>query len=131
MTWDYEKLDENGKRITVSNYTIDSKKEYTGRFVFNVKAWFDENPDERIARGWIKHIHWTPEEMKEKFPFNEQTQVLLRSVKVIDEYTVEDDFHAIDKSEEMMWLQEMLGVVDPFDTDAQVVTYGGGELLMM
>ena len=129
MTWEYKKLDENGKMVTVGNYTIDSKKEYTGRFVFNVKAWFDENPDERIARGWIKHIHWTPEEIKEKWPFNEQTQVLLKGTRRVDEHTVEDVYYVIDKSEEMMRLQEMLGVVDPFDSYDAVVTVGAMEVL--
>ena len=129
MTWEYKKLDENGKMVTVGNYTIDSKKEYTGRFVFNVKAWFDENPDERIARGWIKHIHWTPEEIKEKWPFNEQTQVLLKGTRRVDEHTVEDVYYVIDKSEEMMRLQEMLGVVDPFDSYDAVVTVGAMEVM--
>ncbi len=116
MDWDYEKLDENGKLITVSTWTIDSKKEYTGRYVMNVKAWFDEHPEERIARGWTKHIRWSPEEVREKWPHNPQTQVLVRALKPIDAHTVEDDYHIIDKSEEMMRMQELLGVVDAFDS---------------
>lgn len=114
MTWDYEKLDENGKKISVSNYTIDSKKEYTGQFVFNVKAWFDEHPDEAIARGWTKHIHYTPEEIKERWPHDEQTQIRVRATRRIDAHTIEDVYYVMDKSEEMMRLQEMLTVVDAF-----------------
>ena len=112
MSWDYEKLGEDGKRITVSGYTIDSKKKYTGQFVVNVKAWFDEHPDEAIARGWTKHIHLTPEEIRERWPHDEQTQILVRAVRRVDEHTVEDTYYVMDKSEEMMRLQEMLSTVD-------------------
>lgn len=114
MTWDYEKLDENGKLLTISNYTIDSKKEYTGRYVFNVKAWFDENPGEAIARGWTKHIRFERKEIEERWPHDPQTQILVKSTRRVDEHTIEDDYHAIDKSEEMMRLQEMAGAVDLF-----------------
>lgn len=126
MEWDYEKLDENGKTITVSNYTIDSKKEYTGQFVFNVKAWFDEHPDEWVARGWTKHIRWTGEEIKEKWPHNRQTQILVKATNRVDEHTIEDVYHVIDKSEEMMRLQETLRVVDAWGDDT-IVTYGALE----
>lgn len=129
MYWDYEKLDENGKKVTVSNYTLDSKKEYTGRFVINVKAWFDENPAEWVARGWTKHIHFEPEEIKERWPHNSQTQILLKGTRRVDEHTIEDVYYVIDKSEEMMRLQEMLGVVDPFDSYDAVVTVGALEVL--
>ena len=123
MNWQYEKLDKDGKVITVSEYTIDSKKEYTGQFVFNVKAWFDENPEEWKARGWTKHIAWSNKEIKEKWPHNAQTQILLRGIKRIDEHTVEDTYHIINKSEEMMRLQELLGVVEPW-VDSDVITVG-------
>ena len=128
MYWDYEKLDENGKKVTVSNYTLDSKKEYTGRFVINVKAWFDEHPAEWVARGWTKHIHSEPEEIKERWPHNSQTQILLKGTRRVDEHTIEDVYYAIDKSEEMMRLQELLGVVDPFDSFDNVVTIGAMEV---
>lgn len=114
MTWDYEKLGENGKLLTIGNYTIDSKREYTGRYVVNVKAWFDENPGEAIARGWTKHIHFERKEIEERWPHDPQTQILVKSTRRVDEHTIEDDYHAIDKSEEMMRLQEMAGVVDIF-----------------
>ena len=128
MNWDYEKLDENGKKVTVNNYTIDSKKEYTGRFVFNVKAWFDENPDEWKTRGWTKHITHSAEEIREKWPHNAQTQILLKGTRRIDEYTVEDDYHVVDKSEEMLRLQELMAVVDPFDSFDNVAIIGAMEV---
>ena len=126
MTWDYEKLDEEGKKITVTNYTIDSKKEYTGQFVFNVKAWFDEHPDEWVARGWTKHIHYETKEIKQKWPHNAQTQILLKGINRVYEHTIEDVYYVIDKSEEMMRLQEMLGAVDSW-FDGGVVTLGPDE----
>ncbi|MBR4458268.1 MAG: hypothetical protein IKS31_04850 [Clostridia bacterium] len=125
MTWDYEKLDEEGKKITVSNYTIDSKKEYTGQFVFNVKAWFDEHPDEWVARGWTKHIHYETKEIKQKWPHNAQTQILVKGINRVDEHTIEDVYYVLDKSEEMMRLQELLGVVDAWGN--RIVTFGPDE----
>lgn len=48
-TWSYEKLDEEGKIKTIAgDYTNDADGKITGRIVMNVKAWFDENPEERI-----------------------------------------------------------------------------------
>jgi len=116
MNWHYEKLDEKGKLISVNTYTIDSKKEYTGRYVVNVKAWFDEHPKEWVARGWTKHVIWSSEEIKEKWPHNAQTQLLIRAVKRVDEHTVEDDYHVIDKSEEMMRFEELQAVAGWGDT---------------
>ncbi len=123
MTWDYEKLDKDGRKITVNNYTIDSKKEYTGKFVFNVKAYFDEHPDVWMAGGWTKHIFYEPKEIKQRWPHNAQTQVLLKGINRVDEHTIEDVYYVLDKSEEMMRLQELLGVVDEWG----VVTFGPDE----
>ena len=122
MNWDYERLDENGKTERVYNFTIDADRKYTGQLVMNVKAWFDEHPDEWVARGWTKHIHYEPKEIKEKYPFNAQTQILLKGINRVDEHTIEDVFYVLDKSEEMMRLQELLGVVDPYGDSDSVYT---------
>lgn len=126
MNWYYEKLDDKGKTITVNTYTIDSKKEHTGQFVFNVKAWFDEHPDYWPEHGWTKHITYESKEIEEKWPHNKQTQILIREVRRVDAHTVEDTYHVIDKSEEMMRLQELLGVVEAWG-DGAVVTFGALE----
>lgn len=76
----------------------------TGHIVINVKEWFDEHPEDRKRLGWIKHILHDPEDIE----YNKQTQYLVKSQAVIDEYTVEDVFHVIDKSEEIMRFEEMM-----------------------
>ena len=98
--WYYEKLDENGKIKRAPMNDFDGK--ITGRIVFGVKQWFDENPEERKARGWIKHITKRTKDIE----YNRQTQYLIQEVRTIDEYTVEDVYHIVDKSEEQMRLAE-------------------------
>lgn len=101
-TYTYEKL-VDGKRETVSEYTIDHDKSITGKFVVNVKAYFDENPEERIRLGWTKHIH--PDS---SLIYDKQTHYLVTLPKQIDDYTIEDQYYALPKSEDMLELQEML-----------------------
>ena len=102
--WKYEKLDENNELQTIYNYKNDTDGSITGHIVINVKAWFDENPEERKRLGWIKHIIHDSNEIQ----YNKQTQYLVESAKTIDEYTVEDEYHVLDKSEEMMRLEELM-----------------------
>ena len=109
MTWTYEKLDENYDVITCP--VNDHDGSVTGHIVFGVKQWFDENPEERIRRGWIKHNHFTKEEIQARYTFDSQSQYLLARTRQVDEYTVEDEYYVMDKSEEMMLLEEMLEVV--------------------
>lgn len=103
--WIYEKLDEDGNvKYCPMN---DSKGEITGKFIINLPAYFDENPEERIRLGWIKHI----EHYEKEVEYNRQTQYLQRSYKQIDEYTIEDEYHILDKTEEIFLLEEMLDAV--------------------
>ena len=117
--WSYEKLDENGKIKFCPINDYDGK--ITGHIVFNVKAWFDENPDERKRLGWVKHIHHETKEIE----YNKRTQYLRKSTKQIDEYTVEDVWHIMDKSEEMMRLEELTR--GGFWGDDDAITWGGTE----
>ena len=99
--WQYEKQQEDGKiKIAPMN---DPNGEITGHCVFGLKQWFDENPEERIRLGWVKHIMHTVEKYVE---YNKQTQYVMRSHKVIDEYTYEDEYRVFDKTEAMMRRQE-------------------------
>jgi len=118
--WNYEKLDENNKIKFCPMNDYDGK--ITGHIVFGVKAWFDENPEERKRLGWVKHIY---HDMKE-IEYNKRTQYLQKSIKQIDEYTVEDVWHVMDKSEEMMRLNELTR--GGFWGDDDVVTFWGDEV---
>ena len=102
MYWTYEKLDEsyNVKECPMS----DPDGSITGHVVLGLKQWFDENPEERIRLWWTKHIHPETKEIE----YNKQMQYLVKSIRVIDEYTVEDVYHVMDKPEEMLLLEDML-----------------------
>ena len=99
----YEKY-ENGEVI---HCPMDDKDgSICGHIVIGLPRWFDENPEERIRLGWIKHITHDTDEID----YNRQTQFLLRSTKTVDEYTVEDEYHVRDKSEEQMVFEEQLEI---------------------
>lgn len=112
-------MDENNKIKFLPINDYDGK--VTGHIVFNVQAWMDENPEERKRLGWVKHIHHDTKGIE----YNKRTQYLKRSTKQIDEYTVEDVWYVMDKSEEMMRLEELTrgGVWG----DDDVITWGGVE----
>ena len=116
--WNYEKLEDNKIKYCPMN---DYDGKVTGHIVFGVKAWFDENPEERKRLGWIKHIHHETKDIE----YNRRTQYLKRSTKQIDEYTVEDEWHIMDKSEEMMRLEELTR--GGWWNDDDVITFGGVE----
>lgn len=119
-TYSYEKL-VDGKLKTVNEYTIDSDKSITGKFIINVKAYFDENPAERIRLGWTKHIHPDRELIYDK-----QTHYVVVTPKQIDEYTIIDEYHALPKSEEMLELEEMLESIGVwFDSSDEGESIGG------
>lgn len=100
--YSYEKLDENYNLKYLPMNDFDGS--ITGHIVFGIKAWFDENPEERKRLGWIKHIR----KDTRKIEYNHQTQFLSQTTRQIDEYTIEDVYHVMDKSEEMMRLEELL-----------------------
>ena len=115
--WRYEKLDENGKIKHAPRDDMDGK--ITGKIVYGLKAWFDENPSERIRLGWIKHLYTDYKDIE----YNRQTQYYMTAIRVIDEYTVEDVYHIRDKTEEMMMNEELGGVV----YESGGITFYGGD----
>lgn len=102
--WYYERLDENLERETCPQDDKDGK--ITGKIILNVPAYFDENPEERIRLGWIKHITHSTKDIE----YNRQSQYLSQSINQIDAYTVEDVYHVLDKSEEQLLFEDMLDV---------------------
>lgn len=101
--WHYEKLDENLARQYCPINDLDGK--ITGRCVLGVKQWFDENPEERKRLGWIKVIE---HDLKDQLPdFDRTQQYVVQTTRQIDEYTVEQVYHAMPLSEEMMLFIEM------------------------
>lgn len=115
----YEKFDENGKVTYCPGNDYDGS--ITGHIVMNVKAWFDENPEARKRLGWIKHIHHSSRDIE----YNPDTQRIVWSKKKIDEYTIEDEYHVVDKSEEMLRLEELLSALNYQSGDFVTLLNGG------
>lgn len=108
MEYSYEKLDENyNVQYCPMN---DADGAITGHHVIGLRAWFDENPEERKRLGWIKHLQPGTKDIE----YNKQTQYLVKSIRQVDEWTIIDDYHVMDKTEEMMLFEEMLQTVDPY-----------------
>lgn len=109
----YEKWDEEKDQLKSiwSNAQNDADGKITGRIVMDVFAWFDENPEERIRLGWIKHYTFEkPEDAGVEY--DRQTQYYIITQKQIDPYTVEDVYFVKDKSEEQLLFEEMLEVAN-------------------
>lgn len=121
--WQYDKLQEDGTIKTISgDFKNDPDGKITGHIVMNVKAWFDENPDEWKRRGWTKHILHQSKEVE----YNKQTQFLVKATRQVDEYTIEDEFFVLDKSEEQLAFEEMLAVAEG---GGYGITFIGDDLL--
>lgn len=112
--WHYEKLDEDGKLKHCPQDDLKAKE--TGKYIINLPQWFDENPAERIRLGWIKHYYKQPKEIKEELKYNPATQFVVSTTKMIDEYTCEDEYHVVDKSETQLAFEEMNSIAGWGDT---------------
>lgn len=119
IKYHYEKLDEEtGKIKYCPTHDLDGK--ITGRLIYGLKAWFDENPEERMRLGWTKHIEHETKEIE----YNRQTQYLTNTTRQIDEFTVEDVCHVMDKSEEQLRLEELLSygiTTDTYDVGSSII----------
>lgn len=102
--WTYEKLDENYNKQFCPMNDLDGK--ITGRpGIVGLKAWFDENPEERKRLGWIKHIeHDAKDQLGE---YDAMTNYPVCTRKQVDEYTIEDDWRLLPISEELRVFVEM------------------------
>jgi len=115
--WTYERLDEDYKIKYAPINDFDGKA--TGHIVFGVKQWLDENPNEARRLGWIKHIHHSTEDID----YNRRSQYLIKTVQQIDEYTVEDVYYVMNKSEEQMRIEETLN----YNNDDGGIWFSGGD----
>lgn len=101
--WKYEKVNEDYNIEACPSHDIDGS--ITGKVIINLPAWFDENPEERIRLGYIKHYY----PLIDEIDFDRQTQDFVVSLHVIDDYTVEDVIHIYDKTEEQLMFEEIYG----------------------
>ena len=98
----YEKLDEN---LNTIHCPMDDKDgSISGEVRIGLSRWFDENPEERISRGWIKHI------VPDRPAYNSQTQYIETSQAQIDQWTVTDVYHVVDKDEDQLLFEERLSI---------------------
>jgi hypothetical protein len=105
ITYRYEKWDPEKLEMKYCP-TDDKDGSVTGKFILNVPKYFDENPEERIRLGWIKHITHDNSDVE----YNKQTQFVVWTTKQIDPYTIEDEPHIMTKSEDQLAFEEMLSV---------------------
>lgn len=127
QNYKYEKWDEEEKRMKyVGIYQNDTDGKITGHIIMNVKAWFDENPEERIRLGWTKHITYDkPQDTGVEY--DPQTQYYKITQRQIDEYTVEDVYHVKDKAEDQLLFEEMLATAQNGGVYSGGITIIGGE----
>ena len=118
-TYYYEKYDPDTGKVTRCP-TDDKDAGVTGKIILNLPRYFDENPEERKRLGWIKHITHDTREID----YNRQSQFLVCTPRQIDEYTIEDTYHVLDKSEDQLAFEEMLSVAG-FTSVGGFTFYGG------
>ena len=132
MTYRYKKLDKDGKVQYCPLNDYDGSITGTGNCIIGLKAWFDENPEERKRLGWIKHIEYEkPSEIYEDLPEYDPTlHYLSKSTEKIDEYTVKDKYYVIEKTEEMLAMEEMLEVMNIYvPAGVQIIDSQGGAIV--
>lgn len=113
--WQYERLQEDGKVKAVGINCNDTDGKLTGHpGIYGVKEWLDENPEEARRLGWVKHIQHNVDKW---LTYNKQTQYVMKSHKIIDEFTYEDEYHVLDKTEDMMRRAEESGGGEWVSTD--------------
>lgn len=101
MIVNYIKMNDDGTVIRLPLHDLDGS--ITGRCIYGLKAWFDENPEERKRLGWVMEL--TPQ--KTDIQYDPQTQFLVKTQKMIDEYTLQYGYEVLNKTEEMMAYEEM------------------------
>ena len=106
MDYYYEKMDEKMKMVRCP--MDDKDGSICGHIVIGLQRWFDENPEERIRLGWIKHITFDRSELV----YDPQTQYVTTTTRQVDEYTVEDVPHIKTKDEDQLEFEERLSIAN-------------------
>lgn len=132
MTYRYEKMREDNTIQYCPLNDYDGSITGTGHCIIGLKAWFDENPEQRKKLGWIKHIYYeTTDEILADVPeYDARFHYLAKTGVKIDDYTVQDKYNIIEKTEEMMELEEMLEVMNLYvPAGVQIVDSQGGAII--
>ena len=104
VQWTYQRVTPEGTVVECPRNDLDgSVTGLTNCAVFGVKEWLDANPEAARSGGWIKRIKHEPKEVD----YDPQTQYLTKSFKLIDDWTIEEEYTVSDKSEEMLLFDEM------------------------
>ena len=119
--WTYERMKADGKIESVYAGMNDYDGKLTGvPGVYGVSFWLDENPERARALGWVKHIHHS---IEKTVSYNKQTQYVVKEVKILDPFTVEDVYHVKDKTEAMMRSAEESGAFEWTDENATIIEW--------
>ena len=132
MNYRYIKFDEDGSRRYCPLNDYDGKISGTGKCIIGLKAWFDENPEKRIELGWIKHFYCEKtSEIKELLPdYDPIKHYIIKTEERVDDYTLKDTFHLIEKSEQMLELEELLETMNIYvPSGVQIVDSMGGAII--
>lgn len=119
INYTYEKMREDGTIQFCPGNDYDGS--VTGQIVMDVRAWFDENPEERKRLGWIKHIHPGTKDIA----YNPSTQVINTMQRCIDDYTVIDEYEVEDLTEEHILLRLMLDTLN-YSSGSFITLLDGG-----
>ena len=131
MQYRYEKLDENYQRKYCPINDYDGSISGTGHCIIGLKAWFDENPEERKRLGWIKHFYYDDnKEFKADYPdYDPAYYYPTCSTVPIDEYTCKDVYHFIPKTDEFLEMEEMLEMMNLYvPSGAMILDSQGGAI---
>lgn len=125
MYWTYEKIDEELNIEKLPPHDLSGK--ITGKHIIGLKAYFDENPEERIRLGWIKHI----KQNQGDIDFDPQTQYVTVHQREVDDHTIIDEYIVRDKTEEMMLYEELYNDQKNRDwefihRDGEIIVHLGG-----
>lgn len=132
MDYRYEKLDENGRKQFCPINDYDGTISGTGNCIIGLKFWFDENPEARKQLGWVKHLYYKDmNEILEDVPdYDPVLHYLSLSTENIDEYTIKDRYRLVNKTEEMLEMEEMLETMNLYvPNGTMIVDSQGGAIL--